>query len=798
MLESLEGTQKEADADVKEVWARGEEEAFEEMKVRKDVADKHIELFGREHDSTGAWKSDRFGRDIATELKARTWERDKGGKLAVTAEDERSHILLVNMGDLDRLNASGDHALGDKGLRLTAERVESALREVLQRRPEYKDERRLSDAYDIYRYSGNDFTVNLRDVDEDDAEEIRRRLSQDPVPVAEGEEPVPLVASRVSRAEGIAMLNGLDQKPEDFGLSTEKMLITALMEKAQTLNDVGKTEERANRMADKILLANAGKLTQEGVRKHYDQFLKKSLGGAFKPIDAKDPLDFEGFKAFVEAQRGPLEGFPPPGWTHAVAERSLDSAFDSLKSRRSVGRAIELNMARNVAKDVLKRTETFGTVIVGEAVPESTPDFAIPKATRGKKEIERLKGIATDAETHRNESTMAAATADLRHVELEIEAAKRDSQRTGLYQRGVFFENMEAGFREGKPVSVISIDMAFLKYFDKEGGPACGNLAIEKSAEILDGIAKELSVEEDTEHNVKGVKVEAYRLGGDEFAISVVGGGPKDIENIQDFLRDRAKSAGPVPAQAGAQPNYHSENLIFNYGIRSADDPESFKKKLAAMDIPLEKEGTPMEQNELAEYAMRLADKEVEIQKAYNRMSMLLNRTRDAKTFGSRGNLDTLLQYSQKAIFGEDGSNLIAAFAERLDRSPETIAKAKAENRELKDPIAEFGAIRGEMLTFIIDQIDAKNRKKQQFETSLDSRLEDAVRTEFFKQRILELEDKVRGLEAQIHEDDKEKDILKHQVTAAKSERDAVINLRERLAGAPPPTKPPEELSKAA
>lgn len=731
-------------------------------RIRSEIAEKRVDLFLREHDVTGAWKRDRFGRDIAADLQGRPWERNEEGKLTVTAEDEKSHVLLVNMGDLDRLNAAGDHSLGDTGLRMSANRIETVIREVLGARPEYKDDRRLAGAYGMYRYSGNDFSVNLRGVEEDDAEEIRRRLSQESVPVAEGEEPVPLVASRVSRADGIELLNGLEERPEDAGLATENVLISAMLEKAQALNDVGKTEERANRMADKILLAEAGTMSPEDARKHYDQFLKKSLGAAFKPPNAKDPLDYDAFRALVLAQRGSLEEFRPTRWTHTVAERSLDSALESLKTRRSVGRSIELNLARKVADEVLKRPETFGTIIVGDAGPESTPEFTMPVPTRGMEEIQRVKDAADGAEKRRAESKLADATADLRQVEHQIERAKRDSL-TGLYQRGVFFETMEAGLGEKKPIAVISIDMAFLKYFDKEGGPACGNLAIEKAGEILDTVAREIST--------KDVLVEAYRMGGDEFSFTVVGGGEDVLKRIKDAMKEKAEQAGRVPSQEGAKPTYRAESLLFNFGTRSASDSESFKKDLEAMGIPLKETGTPMEQNELAGYMMRLADKEVEIQKGYNRMTMLIGRAAAAKASGDRGNLDTLMDYSQKAIFGKAGADMIAAFAGRLAESSE--------------PDVEIGKIRGEILTFLVGQIDGTNQKKAQYESSLDRRLEDAVRIRFFEQRVRELEDEIESLNVEISREREGKKHLERAVAAAEAEKQAVVELREKMQGGP-------------
>src|SRR5574337_1374330 len=99
-----------------------------------------------------------------------------------------------------------------------------------------------------------------------------------------------------------------------------------------------------------------------------------------------------------------------------------------------------------------------------------------------------LNGLAASAEESARpcaanpDDVDACQQAEIAKLNLEIESAWRDSL-TGLEQRGRLFENLEAGLDGGESVSMVFIDMAFLKYFDKEGGAETGNLAIQKTAE---------------------------------------------------------------------------------------------------------------------------------------------------------------------------------------------------------------------------------------------------------------------------------------------------------------------------
>ncbi|MFH1078063.1 MAG: hypothetical protein V1745_02130 [Patescibacteria group bacterium] len=745
-------------------------EAHETARILDTVQGIKKEIFHREHDATGAWKRERFGRDLAADLGKRSWERDGDGKLVETPDDERSHVLLVNMGELDRLNDLGDHSLGDTGLRLTAERIEATVREVLAGRPEYKDERRLADAYDMYRYSGNDFSVTLRDVDPDDAEEIMRRVSMDPIAVPGGGDPVPLVASRVSRADGVSLLNGIDETPEDAKLDVRRVLIDAMLEKAQALNDARKVGKRVHRMTDMILAIESGTMTEEDVKRHYDKYFRKSLGRVFARPEAEDALDFEGFRRVVREGGASSDKQERAKFLHEITERSLDAACREMRNRREFGRSIERKLAARIAEESLNRGLEFGDLPLSVRGVDNEQSAAPAKPTRGVERLEELQRRAEKASTGAGAGGRQAAEAALAKATYELERAKRDSgspmfevKRTGLYQRGVYFDVMEEAFGSGKRVSTAAIDMAFLKYFDKEGGAGAGDFAILKAAEILDTIAESSTVR-DAEGKIV-VGVEAYRLGGDEFAFTVVGGDDTTMPELRRRLEDAAVKAGRIPAQAGATEAYRPELLNFNVGVREARDAASFRMELEGYGIRLASAlGSPEEPNELAEYLMRMADKESGLQKSVSRAALIVGRLMKNGFDPGHPDLKGVVTHSSKAVFGRMDD--LVALARRAAADPDGLA-----------------SVVGDIHRFAIENIDKKLEENAAYGASMDRVLEDAVRMRYFDQRIKELEDTVAGYEIRHEQDHEAANRERGEKEAASREHAALVDIRSRIQG---------------
>ncbi|MBU1907704.1 GGDEF domain-containing protein [Patescibacteria group bacterium] len=750
--------EKEAAAAEMEVKANAGPDEKETARIRFEIAEKKLEIFWREHDNTDAWKTDRMWKDVANDLRARPWERDADGLFETTESDKKSFLLLVNMAELDRLNKIGGHELGDDGLCLAKKRIEEAVQEVLSSQPKYKDESRLAEAYDIYRYSGNDFAVNLRDVDESLAEEINQRINRELVEISElkpGAEPVELTCNYVSRAEGLDLLNDLEVEPESVGRSSQKTLIEAMLEKVQTLNDVGKVLMRTRRITRKLLEAKEG--TENEAKELYDRFLKKSLGDVFKIDPQTDLLDFDGFKALI-VEKGGLADNPSVEWKRFVTERALESAFASLKGRRALGHKIELDLARMVARDFLQKDEQFGRELTGESEPVSMAGFTAPEATRGRVFLFGLEEKFKEAKGQAPAEDLEKARLDLQAVSLNLEQAKRDL-RTGLFDRAVFFETMEAALERGEPLTAVALDMAFLKYFDKEGGPTTGDLAIAKGVELLDKVAAEFSRE--------GVKVEAYRIGGDEFAFTIIGGDNATAQKIVRNLRERTDSSGRVPAGAGARESYKPEKITFNFGTMSVMDVESFKAELQQAGITLAQDGARETMNEVAGYLLKLADKELEIQKSVDRLQMFVNRIIEEKQGRGTSSSEALKAYSDKAIFGAAGKLKLAEWADRLD---------KTDNVEV-----ELGKIKGESLEFVLQQLDAQNIQVGRFELHFERKLEDAVRLRYFESRINELENEIFDLQSRLIKEKESRANLENALAAAEEERKAIVNLREGI-----------------
>lgn len=69
-------------------------------------------------------------------------------------------------------------------------------------------------------------------------------------------------------------MNKLDEKPESAGLTDEGILIDAMREKLQTLNDAAKIENRTRHMVEKIREAGNDPEAEAKVKEFYETFIK--------------------------------------------------------------------------------------------------------------------------------------------------------------------------------------------------------------------------------------------------------------------------------------------------------------------------------------------------------------------------------------------------------------------------------------------------------------------------------------------------------------------------------------------
>lgn len=691
----------------------------------QQIVDKRIELSKAQHDNTGSWKGEYFARDIRDGLVERGLETGADGKLPTSAEDLSTHYLLVNMGELDRVNAMGDHSSGDKALESTAKGIRDTLKAFLK-----------DDQFDVYRTAGNDFSVRLKQVDRPVAERITRALCGQVDLSSIGQEAAPIEASLASQSDLISVINNLEPLDRVAFLSTEKPegpSIGVLKELLQQQNDRQKTESRMRRMQEMI------DGYPDKAQDFYEKYQRKVLGPIFaQPGDKEETPEF---KLFVERFKA-----ADAESRHRGAENEARRQY---VGRRETQRGIDRALGEHAAKQTLGLTGFPEKIPDEEEIPlteKSENGFTEPKPTRGfeaiagkRKRVEELKAARENP-----------LDVELASLEADIEAANRDVL-TGLAQRGPMFKQLESGLESGKPVGVVYIDMAFLKYFDKEGNGTTGNVAIKKAAELLDGIAAEASKE--------GIQVEAYRVGGDEFAFGISGGGPDAAEKVKELLVRRQKEAAPIPLQGeGALGKFYKQKLSFNFGSLGPLDLEGMRKLIKDNKLPLESApGTADERNELAEYALRFADKQLEIQKGFNRIGLLLAEKQAGERDGDSSRYQQLLKYSQKAIFGADGEALINELAAKSEVPGEQVLK------------------------FVIDQLKKKGAAKENYENSIDKLIDERVRELYFEQQIKGLKHQITVMEQQLSVTKGENAQLKQKVAELEEEVKNVSNLKQRI-----------------
>ncbi len=359
----------EADAAVNAAEAQqASAEEVESLTLDAENVRSEKELFLWQHDTTGAWKAERFGKDLRTMYEDLGFERAPEGAQFRSEAASRTHLLLVNMGELDRLNESGDHDLGDKALDLTFARMQEAVRSALieQDRTLAKDETSLVSKYDIYRTAGNDFSLVLRDASEETAEQVRRAMSGslDVSGLKAGQEPAPLSAMRVNVGDAARMMEAIRPVPDHEDGAEATLFIAALREKLLTLSDFDKIRSRVERMATKIRTGGEGMSAEE----LYGKYLKKTLGTLFAEPDAP-AMEFDAFTQELD-ERGAFEedGFQ---WNKKLFNLSSDEALRMFKTRTALVRRNSQVILESVLSDLRSQGGALAEEL-GEGPPPSS------------------------------------------------------------------------------------------------------------------------------------------------------------------------------------------------------------------------------------------------------------------------------------------------------------------------------------------------------------------------------------------------------------------------------------------
>ncbi|MFA6099776.1 MAG: diguanylate cyclase [Patescibacteria group bacterium] len=738
-------------------------EDVESAELELKAARLDVESYDFERDSTGAWKGESLGVDLNNafeELQNEDGDLDQ--------EKAKSlHVVQVNMGELDRLNKVYGHETGNKALgdtcQLIYEKLEAVIGDGVKKKTGKDATWEDVEAYfDVYRSSGNDFTVLLRDVDAETAQQIQRSLNGDlPVEGVGQGEAAPLVATYAPLTDAVAYFN---ENQGSIGNSNPgRAFVDVVKEQGQILNDI----EKNNRRIDRIL-----KIGDEAKAKDlYDNYLKKSLGRMFVTDPSAEAMDFESFREALKQSKD--EGL----------EKAISQAIGDFRSRQKEAHHLSATLSKFVfdkkkeellksqgrelkEEDVLRTQEPkVGVQAESEEIKDEKEFLGQLEPTTGEKEIEsknnevkRLEALAAgDPENKLIAARLKLARSEQHNVEVKRKSA------TGLYERGMLFGEIKSRLAEGKPITVVAIDMAFLKYFDKEGGRKTGNAAIMAAARMLDAAVREVD---------PSLKAEAYSTGGDEFALTLETDDQEIVRKVQYRIREMAKQL-PVPAlDKGRSERYRSEELNFNFGVYSASDMVSFRQELT--DAQFKLQADPKNKNamveEAADYLFRIADRQVEIEKTIQRFMFLTRRYYFENMGGEepKGNYERLESYSAKAI-GEEGPKLIRQWAGE-------IATQKSAGKDL-----DWGALQRKVLEHVIESGQQEMEKHVAEGEFTDRLLESTVRERFLKQRLEELESTIKTMRADLEKSGEDKADLKKEISELEAEIKTVGQLRKRI-----------------
>ncbi|HVM90845.1 MAG TPA: GGDEF domain-containing protein [Verrucomicrobiae bacterium] len=728
-----------------------------------------LETFDLTHDPTGALKREAIGADLAGQLSEMLAKQAEGAPLA--SAEAMTPVFLVNMGELDRLNKVspdfGNEALTKLADVLSA-KMETALGPIA--------DGELESYYKIYRADNNSFMVRfMRPVPREVAEALREHLSIDAglrwdEPPAEGQaetdqfakrgvETPPVIADFVSLEEVMA---GLPPSLRGSG-KAETYAVGAVKDVLFSLQDAHKIVSRVERIR--------GLKNDEEARDLYDKFLKKSLAGVFQmetgPQGTTVPVEtFEQFKAYLAS----LEADPVHA-TGAVWETAFGKVLADLRVRYEK----DTRYAKQLQGFVADKVKAEYGLAVQERRSSAPPGVELPADTRPNAFEEPDRTTATEglALIHALEAKADADYANpqekrIAQKELARERAKRD-YATGLELRGPMFKRLEGALADGtKRVAAVSMDMGFLKYFDQVGGRETGDLAILKMAETFQKVKDKFSKE--------GIDVSVHRLGGDEFGMTVIGDAqlPADrfreiLDELRADLQIETERAGRIPPKEGAKPAYFATNINLGVGVHFYEDGAA----AAAEDARYELTDADTEnvENARAEHLLKVADKVLGFQKSSNRLLLMLERMKalqDARAAQApedqirvqEEHLKQLLAFSDKAIFGQAGRDMLKEWEARLKdgEAPEALDQDVHE--------------------FVWQKMEESFQEDIVERGDLEASVEYAVRIEYLRDRVRTLEGR---LEVMGKTGENERARREHEVKKVKERLSAAEEDLERM-----------------
>lgn len=648
--------------------AKERSEAFPDNEDFRDdvvMAEYRLALFEREHDNAGAFKFNRFGREMKGFFEGEDgappeMRLAEDGRVGLSPRLSERQVVVVNMGELDRFNKEGGHRGGNDALASTAHAIESAVVSHLKTGGE------SGGSYKIFRFTGNEFMVILDGVNESRAAALAREIAS-LRPTTEGvTEGAPLSAQSFVMAEAAEIMNALppENRPSDVD-DANREIVSVIRQLGEYRLDVEKFAVRASRVRAKL---------QEGDRAASEAFFNNYMAKTFTGTGLDRLEDFEELLAQGDAT-----------WNATVERLSLDSARrrlelehrfederdDIIKKRTSVRERLGRN-------DAEERLQAEGTKIA-----------EIPAETAGQRVVRELME-KIDAAGLEGKKEQAARLAWM------IEDARHD-RGTGLLDRGSYYDSVEAATADGRESSVVFVDMAFLKYFDQKGGRAVGDDAVKLSASLLERAIAEA-----------GLQGEAYRYGGDEFTVRL-DGGDAEMRKFTDAVLRLRDEAGAIPARPGSSPEYVPTRLAFNFGGCDRELLDDVYADLceAGHYADLE-EGSVEDLNARAELMTVIAEKSVEGEKARDRFRILIRELRSPEYAANpiqHARVESLMLFSNKAVFAEiggdeavrrlaegdlEGEALDEAVAAEVNRLAEKDRLAKESRRDLVDHFVDL------------------------------------------------------------------------------------------------------------
>jgi GGDEF domain-containing protein len=644
-----------------------------------------VELAKAEYDNAGALKFEGFAR--------RNREFFANGPRPEEVAGRR--YLFVSMGELDRLNKEGHSAAGDKGL----ESVVRAITETAEERGE---------VFSVYRFDRNDYMVEFADISEENLHDFEEALLARKLDLGSFSnlEAPPLSVARMSLAEVIDIVNtgALAAEGEEEAKGPEEMAAECLA-KLRRFADYELEQEkfkmRVMRAIGKIESAKSGAIARGEAENFFDTYLKKGFGdSAISSLadiedlwqEGKDRPDFERALGLMAAE--------------ATKKRfAAEREFEEYEKHLASGLARDyLRAVRDDAPSEPARERLFGAGAKLAKIPSPR------HGTEGLRILaEKRSWIGRRGDEWLKADELAYA----------VEKNRRDPN-TGLLGRDGFYGELEEKIAQGEEVSVIFIDLGFLKYFNDAGRRAVGDAALLKSVEVIEEALA-----------ASDVKGRLYRYGGDEFTISVEGT-PADAEKLKREIESVRRGAGLIPdlrslREAGraedtvgdSRPDYRPMSLVFNYGIAGTESTKNLVADLSG-NGELEKElesGRRTFDGFKADLLVKMADVAVGFQKAVSRFHELIGLM-DHPEYKDEGSLEhkqteAVIAASRKAIYAGLGGEMALRFwsegraAENKEAFEEQVERFVADRMEKASAILESEK---ELVDKLIETHASRNR----------------------------------------------------------------------------------------